>query len=63
MSKPGFLSAALAAFLALLTSATALRDQMRDIQRLGYISDETLAMRGLTRSGEIRRILDLPKEA
>ena len=38
-------------------------DQMRAFHRLGYTSDETLAMRGLTRSDEIRRILDLPKQA
>lgn len=63
MSNPGFLTAALAAFLALLTSATALRRQMREFQRLGHASDETLAGRGVTRSGEIRRILDLPKQA
>lgn len=63
MSNPGFFTTALVAFLAVLTSATALRHQMREFQRLGHASDETLSRRGVTRSGEIARILDLPKQA
>lgn len=63
MPHPGFFPTALAAFLAVLTSATTLRQQMREFQRLVQASDETLAGRGVTRPGEIRRILSLPKQA
>lgn len=63
MSNPGFFTTALAGFLAVLTAATELRRQMREFQRLGHASDETLARRGATRSDEIRRIMNLPKQA
>lgn len=63
MTSPGFLTTAIAAFLALLTSATELRRQMREFSHLGHASDETLARRGVTRSDEIARIMGLPNRA
>ena len=63
MSGPGILTTTVAAFLAVLTSATELRRQMREFERLGHASDETLARRGVTRPDEIRRIMGLPQQA
>lgn len=63
MSGPGTLTTTVAAFLAVLTSATELRRQMREFERLCHASDETLARRGVTRPGEIRRIMGLSQQA
>lgn len=57
------MSRTLTTILGLLASPGEVRRQMRCFARLARTSDETLAAQGVTRPGEIRRIMGLPQGA
>lgn len=54
------MSRTLTSILGVLASPSEIRRQMRGFARLARTSDETLAAQGVTRPGEIRRIMGLP---